>query len=271
MYMKSSLITLWVLSWVIALANKIPVIKGIITMLGLWYGRTTWWKILLKILRISRKTFIVFNAIVGVYAVFKMTGFEVGLAYSHFGMMGKTYLELLYGFTKRLFEWFLDLLGYDVEPRKPNLPKYGKAWNYWNPNHSNEIFYDRGNPLSKISNISKDWLPGVNINVNTTPWYKDLTTWLWIGGIISFIGVGYLGYKFLFDPTFIESLPSFSRTGPTPPKDPGSLPGPSDIQLGPMSSGSKGKGRDIINAIAPTNAPSVSEIVTNGIKLVSQK
>lgn len=268
MYMKSSLMTLWVLSWVIALARKIPMIRGLIAMLSLWYGRTTWWRILGRIFTISRKIFIVFNAIIGVYAVFKLSGFQVGLAYSHFGMMGQTYLELLYGFTKRLFEWFLDFLGYDIGPKKPSTPKIRKAWEYWNPNHSNEIFYDRVNPLSKISNVSKDWLPGVNINVNTTPWYKDLTTWLWIGGVISFIGVGYLGYKFLFDPTFIESLPSFRKTGPTPPTDPGS---PQSIQLGPMPSGSKGKGIDVLNAVVPTDTPSVSEIVTRGVKQVSQK
>ena len=273
MYMKSSLMTLWVLSWALALAKRLPMVKGIIAMLSLWYGRTTWWRILGRIFTISRKTFVVINAIIGVYAVFKLSGFQVGLAYSHFGMMGQTYLEILFGFTKRLFEWFLDFLGYDVGPKSSNLPKYKSAWSYWNPNHSNEIFYDRVNPLSKISNVSKDWLPGVNINVNTTPWYKDLTTWLWIGGIISFIGVGYLGYKFLFDPTFIESLPSFRKTGPTPPVDPDNLPGspgPSEIRLGSIQS-TRGKGKEILDATIATDAPSVSEIVTIGVKQVSQK
>lgn len=117
MYMKSSLITLWALAWVLALAKRIPMIKGLVSLLSLWYGRTTWWKMLVRIFTISRKLFIIINAIIGVYAVFKLSGFQVGLAYSHFGMMGQTYIDILSNFTKRIFEWFLDFLGYDIGPK----------------------------------------------------------------------------------------------------------------------------------------------------------
>lgn len=108
-------------SGVIFLANKIPMIKGIIGMLSLWYGRTTRWKMLYRIFILSRKLFIIFNALIGMYVVFKLSGFQVGLMWSFLGVMGHTYMELLYGFAKRLFEWFLDFLGYDIGPKKPNI------------------------------------------------------------------------------------------------------------------------------------------------------
>jgi hypothetical protein len=265
MYMKSTLITLWILSWIITLGKRIPMVRYLISVLSIWYGRTTWWKILVRIFTISRKIFIIINAIIGVYAVFKLSGFQVGLAYSHFGLIGQTYLDILTNFTKRIFEWFLDLLGYDVGPKKPTGPRYKDAWSYWNPNHSNEAWYDqakRANPLNNISNISKDWLPGINIRVDTTPWYRDLSTWLWISGIISFLGISYIGYKFLFDPTFIASIPSINKTGPTPPIDPDNLGSP-NIKL------DKGKAKELFDDLN-SPGPSVGEMAIRGVKTVSK-
>nr|YP_010170376.1 hypothetical protein K8K84_mgp094 [Phanerochaete carnosa]QRZ60358.1 hypothetical protein [Phanerochaete carnosa] len=66
-YTRSSMGLLWVISLIIGYAHKIPFISKIITALALWYGRTTWCQMLIKI----RKAFVVFNAIIGVLAVFK--------------------------------------------------------------------------------------------------------------------------------------------------------------------------------------------------------
>jgi len=66
-------------------------------------------------------------------------------------------------------------------------------------------------PHTKLMDMAKsqDWYKGpFNITINTTPWYKDISTWLWLGGIASVIGAAYFGYKFLTDPTFITD---FSR------------------------------------------------------------
>ena len=56
------------------------------------------------------------------------------------------------------------------------------------------------------------YLDPINININPTPWYKDLTTWLWIGGVLCTVGLAYTGYKFLTDPTFIETIFSTKST-----------------------------------------------------------
>jgi len=42
-YMKSSGLYLWLITGVLGYAHKIPYIGRIIALLGLWYGRTTWW------------------------------------------------------------------------------------------------------------------------------------------------------------------------------------------------------------------------------------
>lgn len=41
-----------------------------------------------------------------------------------------------------------------------------------------------------------------NAPINTTPWYRDLTTWLWFGGSIATVGLFYVRYKI-----FINDLP----------------------------------------------------------------
>jgi hypothetical protein len=48
LHMRSSMFTLWLISGILAYAHKLPYIGRIITLLSIWYGRTTFWKILLK-------------------------------------------------------------------------------------------------------------------------------------------------------------------------------------------------------------------------------
>jgi hypothetical protein len=255
MYMKSSLMMLWIFSWVIALANRIPMIRYLIGLLSLWYGRTTWWKILVRILSISRKTFVVFNALIGIYVVYSLCGFEVGLMFSHFATMGHTYLEIFSGFTKRIFEWFLDILGYDIGPNKPNIPS-GHVKRFWNIGDIPKMpDYNYGNGNS-LRDTYKSLL---NINVETvsTPWYRDLTTWLWIGGIISIIGVSYLGYKFIMDPNFFTSdlTPTIRRPrgpgGDIPPYFPDNTVEPGIIEN--IGNGLKSMGSKVVSGVKLLN------------------
>jgi hypothetical protein len=63
---------LWLLSWLLFFVNIIPFLNKLVTVASFYYGRITIWKVLVKI----RKTFIIFNAIIGVYMVYKTTGFS---------------------------------------------------------------------------------------------------------------------------------------------------------------------------------------------------
>jgi len=70
LHMKSTMFMLWIFTAVLSYAHKIPYIKQLVSVLSLMYGRTTIWKILVKI----RKAFILFNAAIGVYLTYKTFG-----------------------------------------------------------------------------------------------------------------------------------------------------------------------------------------------------
>jgi hypothetical protein len=226
LHMRSSMFTLWLLSWLLFFVNKLPFIKPIVTLLSLYYGRTTWWKLLVKI----RKAFIIFNAAIGVYIVFKTTGFSYDNILAGFSGMGYQYIEIFMNFTKRLFNWFIELFDHKLVPNVPgnpslptNKPKFGwssptaAGHDLTNPITSNLKEY-----LSSQPSLRDKWSQPIswfdsplNININTTPWYKDLTTWIWIGTIVSatagIVGIGYLGYIYLSDP-----ISAFFKSGAGP-------------------------------------------------------
>jgi hypothetical protein len=73
------------------------------------------------------------------------------------------------------------------------------------------------NILNGPKSLRESYTKGMfNITVNTTPWYKDLSTWLWIGtivgGAVITIGTGVFIYKFFTDPLFIND---WSKDSPT--------------------------------------------------------
>ena len=57
------------------------------------------------------------------------------------------------------------------------------------------IDYSWKNPLPEFNKMPADWYKSFNITVQTNPWYKDLSTWLWIGGIFGSVGLLFVGYK----------------------------------------------------------------------------
>ena len=71
-FKQSSMLHLWLITAILGYARKLPFLSKLISWLSLWYGRTTIWKILGK----TRKLFVILNALIGVYAVFKAVGFN---------------------------------------------------------------------------------------------------------------------------------------------------------------------------------------------------
>jgi hypothetical protein len=207
-YMKSSMFWLYIITGVLSYAHKLPYIRKLISLLAFWYGRTTIWKILVKI----RRIFIIINAMIGVMLVFKTTGFSSDNILAGFAGMGYTYIELITNFTKRLFNWFIELFDYKIVPNIPNTPSSPTNPNWWPINTPiTDNRYPLGDKwLSEIRNnpksLGKDLFQNpFNINISTpSPWYKEWSTYLWVIGIVS---VAFIGYKFIIDPLFIESLP----------------------------------------------------------------
>jgi hypothetical protein len=115
LYMRSSSFTLFLLTGILGYAHKVPMIRKLLALLGFWYGKTTIWKLLVKI----RKVFILVNAAIGVYMVFKTVGFSSDNIIAGVGGMGHTYYELLFNTTKRLFNWFVELFDHKIVPSVP--------------------------------------------------------------------------------------------------------------------------------------------------------
>lgn len=185
--MKSSMFTLWLITGILSYASKIPFIKQIVSMLSLYYGRTTIWKILIKV----RKIFILFNALIGVFMVFNTVGFSFDNILAGFVGMGYSYIEIFSNFTKRLFNWFVELFDHKVVPNGPGDSinpnnNYRKIWS--NGPLDKSVFH----PQNIVPNNVEDSLRNsykslFNISVEPSPssWYKDLSTWLWYGGLIA--------------------------------------------------------------------------------------
>ena len=206
LHMKSSMLYLWIITAIIGYGSKLPYIGRIIGFLSVVYGRTTIWKILVKV----RRFFVLLNAAIGVYIVFKTTGFSFDNILAGLAGIGHNYLEILTNFTKKLFFWFVELFDHKIIPNVPNpgtgasggqIDKVSKDWfDGWKSKGesvSNRPILDR--MLDKSNSLRESY---INININPTPWYKDLTTWIWIGGAIGLLSVGFLGYKLIYDPSY---------------------------------------------------------------------
>jgi hypothetical protein len=237
--MKSGMPLFWIVSTLLTYGHKIPIISKIIKGLSLWYGRTTWWKILVQM----RKVFIIFNALIGVYTVFKVTGFSTDNLFAGFYGVGYTYVEMLTSFTKRLFNWFVELFDYKVVPNVPNNPtnpswkpwtSNNTSWKWWGPKEN--TWYTRpmhGNePFGNVFDLAKSqdfYRSPSNLSTSTsTDW--NLSTWLWYGGItILTVGVLFLGYKLVMDPSWFfpsdvkqnTPMQPTSPVAPNPPVVPG--------------------------------------------------
>ena len=254
---KSSMFYLWILTGILGYAHKIPFIKHIITVFGYWYGKTTWWSILVRI----RKLFILFNAVIGVLVVFKTTGFTPDLLINNIIMMGQQYIEIFTNFTKFLFKWFVNLFDHKVVPNLPGEPPIIPEDVFKKYPKDKEVLIR--NPISqKIDEIFPSlreiyMKPSPNIYINTDPWYKDTSTLFWLAGIVGVIGIGILGYKLYADPSILSNIWFSNNVNPGPSGNSSCPPGleinDSRNLPGPSSSGIVSSLLSISNKLNPIN------------------
>jgi hypothetical protein len=232
LYSKSSALWLYIITGVLGYAHKIPIIGKLISLAGLWYGKTTIWKMLI----IFRKIFIVVNAVIGVYMVFKTAGFSPEHMLAGWAAVGETYFQTLAGLTGKLFRWFVELFDHKVVPNVPgdnggtwfSKPKVIENKSIFVPSNLNISDIIENKPFS-LRALYKD-----GVISNSNPWYTDKTTWYWIAGTVFTLGFLYFGYKIISDPLYIfdRTNPSIKTTGATPPINPNdNMPGPSDYSL----------------------------------------
>jgi hypothetical protein len=234
LYMKSGALWLYLITGIISYGHKIPYIGRIISIIAAMYARTTIMKILTKV----RKIFIIFNALIGVYLVFKSVGFSTDNILVGFVAVGETYLQTLLSFTSKLFHWFVELFDHKIIPNVPG--DNGGTW-FSKP----KIIEPKYKSLIIPSNLKiPDFIesPGFSLRElykNSTPvtksWFSYITdsnTLWWIAVSVGTIGFIYLGYNFCTNPHFVEDFfikkPRTNIQPPTPPIDPGNNP---DITL----------------------------------------
>lgn len=149
--MKGGFWPMWIVTTILTYGHKIPIIGRVIKILQFWYGRTTWWKILIT----ARKFFIVFNAIIGVLTVFKISGFSSDNLIAGLYCVGYSYFDMLTSFIKRLFTWFLNKLDLDIIPAIPSGSKPsgpGSSGPRW--------WWPFGGGQAEIASASSSWVGG---------------------------------------------------------------------------------------------------------------
>jgi hypothetical protein len=134
--------------------------------------------------------------------VFKTVGFSTDNLFAGFAGMGHTYVEIFYNFTKRLFNWFVELFDHKIVPNLPGEGPTTSSIKNWLPGKTTPTT----NILPDFSLRELYKTPSINVTIDPAPWYRDLSTWLKIGGVICSIGALYFGYKFIVDPLFIENM-----------------------------------------------------------------
>lgn len=257
--MKSAALIPFLFTGLITYGHKLSFISKVITLLAAWYGRTTWWKLLIKV----RKLFVIFNALIGVYMVFKTVGFNTDNILAGFTALGHQYFEILTSFTKRLFNWFFDLFDHKVVPNpssKPSIPFNKGGFSIYHP-FNNLGWYTKpmnSDPLTKIMELAKTqdfYNSPIKLSVTTNS--LDNSTWLWYSFVgLCGIGLLVLGYKFITDPTIFNRF--FSNNSGSV-SDAGT---PSDITITPDMTITDNRGvvdtvsnltKRILNSLNPFN------------------
>lgn len=114
---------------------KIPLVGKLIRKITTWYVKTKWWKLILDILVKLRKGFIIFNALIAIYALVDITGFSTDNIIGGFYGLGVKYIEMITSIFTRLFNWLVDLFDYKVIPNIPSK-EFVPSPEYYNYNYT---------------------------------------------------------------------------------------------------------------------------------------
>jgi len=250
-YRASSFTYLYFLSLFAFLFKKLPLTSRITTSLYNAYGKTSFWSLLV----LSRKAFVIFNALLGMYAVVKASGaFLIASAttginsyISSLTAVGKTYANIIWNSTKDVLNWAINLFNYKLIPNEPKNPS-NHTYGPWNGPGWNTKPVIKNN-IMDVAESSKDWYRLLNQpEAIERSWYQEPSFWLYlIGGtvaVITVVGVGMLAYSYYME---------LNATGDTipkiiTPKGKGTLP--VDKDLTPTQSPTdfiQGSSKDVTN------------------------
>ena len=142
------------LSTILTYANRIPLINGFIGYISKRYAKYTWLQLLIYL----RKWFIVFNAIIGIITVFKVTGYSSDNWIAGFYGLGHTYIEMFTSFVKRTFYYLVELFDHKIVPNVPNNPP-SSSGSWWPFGAKESTWYTKpmiNDGMSKIMELSQN-------------------------------------------------------------------------------------------------------------------
>lgn len=205
--------------------HKLPIIGKIIRRISIIYARTTIWKLLVKL----RKAFIVMNAIIGIYLLIHITGFNQDNIIGGISGIGYAYIDMITSFFKKLFTWIFDLFDTKIVPKPP--ADINNGWKWWGPKENTWAASPMNDPFKAMLDLSKSQEIYKTPYSSGSDWH--IPNWLWYTGVaLLSLGVLYVGCKLL-----LEYSPWFAPTidkgkGPVLPgntPDPGNAPDPGNI------------------------------------------
>ena len=171
---------LFTITGVLAYAHKLPIISQIVTMLSLWYGKTTWWGIMVGL----RKFFIVCNAMIGVYVVLKHSIYNADTFFAGLAIMGQTYFEMFIATVTRLFKWLFSLFDFFTPDVPKPQPKFYNQWS-WDTLQQNDKLWKWGygwhmRPMTDgIGAHAVDLFESLKSSKSTTSSDWSIPSWLW--------------------------------------------------------------------------------------------
>src|SRR6187402_1580945 len=107
---KSSFLSLYAISWLLFIINRLPFVGRFAAFLSKTYGKTSIWKILV----LTRKVFILCNALIGLWLVYDITGVSQGSFVAGFAGLGNTYAEIFWSFSRRVFNFIFDFFDHKI-------------------------------------------------------------------------------------------------------------------------------------------------------------
>ena len=205
--MKSSLFLMYLMSVAVYILKNMPFTSKLISGVSILYGKAK----VLKILALFRKLFVLFNALIGVLTVYKLTGVLDGSVVAGITGLGNTYIEIFTNFSKKVFDWFFDLFDQKIVPKGSDDSKsFFSSSGSTSANISSKGSV-HGAPQGYWESLNKNYLTKIDESENIS-WYRDLTTWGYIlGGVaiaVTVVGIGYICYSY-----WVETLPSAEHRG----------------------------------------------------------
>lgn len=141
-----------------------------------------------------RKGFITLNAVIGIWLMFKVTGWNEGSFFMSAAAIGSSYMEFFVTFIYKAYDWLYSLFDNKVVPNIPNNNL--SQFNGWNIRPMKENNY-----LSLAEN-AKSWYQSptqINANNSWSDWIPSAKTLFYIGITVVTIATLYSGYVYIND------------------------------------------------------------------------